>query len=99
MLYSATTLLGALIGGVFARKKGGNRYDIAQYAAVCAVIGFVCAVLAYRATSFVKLDVPIFVLVLALLLALLHRLATLLLLFLLLGGRPDLPGELELERR
>ena len=46
MLYSATTLLGALIGGFFARKKGGNRYDIAQYSAVWAVLGFMVGMFA-----------------------------------------------------
>lgn len=46
MLYSATTLLGALLGGLTARRKGGNRFDIAQYAAVWAVIGFLLGMLA-----------------------------------------------------
>ncbi|SEW18623.1 hypothetical protein SAMN05444851_1964 [Aliiroseovarius sediminilitoris] len=37
MLVIAALLLGALIGGLRARKRGGNRMDIAQYATVYAI--------------------------------------------------------------
>lgn len=37
MLVIAALLLGALIGGLRARKRGGNRLDIAQYATVYAI--------------------------------------------------------------
>ena len=33
MIVIAAALLGAIIGGLTARKRGGNRLDIAQYAA------------------------------------------------------------------
>lgn len=46
MLYSLTTLLGALTGGLHARRKGGNRFDIAQYAAVWGVLGFMVGIFA-----------------------------------------------------
>lgn len=37
MLVIAALLLGALIGGLHAHKRGGNRLDIAQYATVYAI--------------------------------------------------------------
>jgi hypothetical protein len=46
MIYSITTLLGAIAGGIYARRKDGNRFDIAQYAAVWAVIGFMGGMMA-----------------------------------------------------
>ena len=46
MLYSLTTLLGALAGGLYARRKGGKRFDIAQSAAVWAVLGFMIGIFA-----------------------------------------------------
>ncbi|MGL4311626.1 MAG: hypothetical protein ACRCSU_14200 [Paracoccaceae bacterium] len=39
MIVIAGLFLGSIFGGVIARKKGGDRLDIAQYAAVCALIG------------------------------------------------------------
>lgn len=38
MIIIATTLLGGGFGGWLARKRGGNRYDIAQYATVYGII-------------------------------------------------------------
>ena len=40
MLYTITTLLGAVLGGFVAWRRNGKGFDIAQYAAVFAVIGF-----------------------------------------------------------
>ncbi len=39
MIYLPAAIIGALWGGFSARKRGGNRLDIAQYAAVYG-IGF-----------------------------------------------------------
>ncbi len=38
MLVIAALVFGALVGGLRARKRGGNRLDIAQYAAVHAMV-------------------------------------------------------------
>jgi len=46
MLYSITTILGGVTGAIVARRKGGKRFDLAQYAAVFAVMGFILGVLA-----------------------------------------------------
>ena len=52
MIYTVLGILGALIGGMTARKRGGNRKDIAQYAAsygiAFALLGFVLTVLLDR---------------------------------------------------
>ncbi len=50
MIVFATTLLGAGYGGWLARRRGGNRFDIAQYAAVLGILG---ALLGVFATIFV----------------------------------------------
>ncbi len=39
MIVIVTTLLGGGYGAFLARRRGGNRYDIAQYATVFAIIG------------------------------------------------------------
>ena len=52
MIYTVLGVLGAVLGGMTARKRGGNRKDIAQYAAgygiAFALIGFVLTVLLDR---------------------------------------------------
>ena len=52
MIYTVLGILGAFIGGNTARKRGGNRKDIAQYAAsfgiAFALAGFVLTVLLDR---------------------------------------------------
>ena len=39
MIILAGILLGAVWGGVYSRRKGGTRLDVAQYAAVWGIIG------------------------------------------------------------
>ncbi|MCB1345297.1 MAG: hypothetical protein H6900_11905 [Rhodobacter sp.] len=39
MFIFAGFLIGAVWGGIFARRKGGERLDIVQYAAVWGLIG------------------------------------------------------------
>ena len=46
MLYSITTILGAVAGAIFARSRGGNGFDTAQYAGVFAVMGFILGIVA-----------------------------------------------------
>lgn len=46
MIYLTTAALAAIYGGFAARRKGGNRYDIAQYVAVWAIIGGLAGLLA-----------------------------------------------------
>lgn len=46
MIVGLGFLIGALIGALIARKKGGNRLDILQHAAVIGVIGVMVAILA-----------------------------------------------------
>lgn len=41
MIALAGLIIGAIFGVIFARRKGGNRLDIAQYAGVFALIFFV----------------------------------------------------------
>jgi hypothetical protein len=52
MITLAFALVGALIGGFTARKRGGNRLDIAQYAAgyamAFAVVGLFVSVFLMR---------------------------------------------------
>ena len=52
MIYIVLGILGAVIGGMTARKRGGNRKDMAQYAAsygiAFALFGFVLTVLLDR---------------------------------------------------
>ena len=52
MLPLATAILGAVSGALTARRRKGNGFDVAQYAAVWAVIGglagFVAALLITR---------------------------------------------------
>ena len=38
MIYIILGIVGAVMGGTTARKRGGNRKDMAQYAAVFAII-------------------------------------------------------------
>ena len=53
MLPLATTLLGAVLGALAARRREGSGFDIAQWAAVWALIGgllgFVAALVITRA--------------------------------------------------
>ena len=53
MIVIVLALLGALIGGFTARKRGGNRLDIAQYAAgyaiAFALLGMIITVFVHRA--------------------------------------------------
>ncbi|MEL6451326.1 MAG: apolipoprotein acyltransferase [Pseudomonadota bacterium] len=55
MIVIAAALIGALIGGFTARKRGGNRLDMAQYAAGYAlafvVVGMIATVLIDRTLS------------------------------------------------
>ena len=55
MIVIAAALLGAFIGGFTARKRGGNRLDIAQYAAGYAlaftVVGLIATVVIDRILS------------------------------------------------
>lgn len=48
-------MIGAIIGGLTARKRGGNRKDIAQYAAgygmAFLIVGMIATVLLDRALS------------------------------------------------
>ncbi|WP_179380856.1 apolipoprotein acyltransferase [Jannaschia marina] len=46
MLPIITATAGALLGALFARSRKGNGFDIAQYAAVWAVMGFILGVIA-----------------------------------------------------
>lgn len=52
MIYIILGLIGAVIGGMTARKRGGNRKDMAQYATgyaiAFALLGFVLTVLIDR---------------------------------------------------
>lgn len=52
MIYTVLGILGAILGGMNARKRGGNRKDIAQYAVsfgiAFALLGFVLTVLLDR---------------------------------------------------
>jgi len=52
MIYTVFGILGAVIGGLTARKRKGNRMDIAQYAAsygiAFALLGLVITVLLDR---------------------------------------------------
>lgn len=53
MIVIAAALLGAIIGGFTARKRGGKPADIAQYAAVYAIVfallGLLATILIHRA--------------------------------------------------
>ena len=53
MIVLAAAVLGALIGGLTARKRGGNRLDILQYAAGYAfafiIVGLIATILIDRA--------------------------------------------------
>ena len=55
MIALGLALIGAIIGGLTARKRGGNRKDIAQYAAVYGmaflIVGMIATVLLDRALS------------------------------------------------
>lgn len=55
MIVIAAALFGAIIGGLTARKRGGNRLDIAQYAAGYAlaftVVGLISTVVIDRILS------------------------------------------------
>ena len=55
MIVIAAAIIGALIGGFTARKRGGNRLDIAQYAAGYAlafiIVGMIATLLIDRALS------------------------------------------------
>ena len=44
MYVIAGLVLGALLGGTTAKRRGGKGLDIAQYAAVYALIGFVLGI-------------------------------------------------------
>ncbi|KIN66431.1 hypothetical protein Z946_446 [Sulfitobacter noctilucicola] len=52
MIYTVLGIIGAVIGGLTARKRGGNRMDMAQYAASYAIafalLGLVLTVLLDR---------------------------------------------------
>ena len=55
MIVIVAALVGAIIGGLTARKRGGNRLDIAQYAAGYAlaftVVGLISTVVIDRILS------------------------------------------------
>ena len=46
MLNLIGALAGVILGALVARRRNGNRADIAQYAAVFAIIGFLLGTLA-----------------------------------------------------
>lgn len=46
MIILASTLIGAIWGTLFARKRNGNRLDMLQYGAVWALIGSVLGLFA-----------------------------------------------------
>ena len=52
MIYIPAAIIGALVGGLTARKRGGNRLDIAQYAAgygiVFALLGLLLTITLHR---------------------------------------------------
>lgn len=52
MIYTIFGIIGAVLGGMNARKRGGNRMDIAQYAAgyaiAFALLGLVITVILDR---------------------------------------------------
>jgi hypothetical protein len=45
MLHLGLALAGAFLGAFTARRRKGNGFDVAQYAAVFALIGFVLGIL------------------------------------------------------
>ena len=55
MIVIVAALLGAIIGGMTARKRGGNKLDIAQYAAGYAlafvIVGLIATVVIDRSLS------------------------------------------------
>ncbi|SIS70849.1 hypothetical protein SAMN05421759_102523 [Roseivivax lentus] len=46
MIVLASALIGALWGGLSARRRKGNRLDIAQYATIFAIIGALLGLIA-----------------------------------------------------
>jgi hypothetical protein len=46
MIIIAGLLIGALWGGATARRRGGNRLDVAQYAAVGGIVGALLGLIA-----------------------------------------------------
>jgi hypothetical protein len=46
MLPILTAILGAVSGAIWAKRRNGNGFDVAQYAAVWAIIGGVLGVVA-----------------------------------------------------
>lgn len=46
MLNVIGAVIGLLLGLLVARRRGGNRADLAQYAAVFAILGFLAGTLA-----------------------------------------------------
>lgn len=52
MIVLGAALIGAIIGGMTARKRGGNGLDIAQYAAsfaiAFAIVGLIATVVIHR---------------------------------------------------
>jgi len=46
MIIIAGVVIGALWGGLTARRRGGNRLDVAQYAAVGAIAGAIVGLIA-----------------------------------------------------
>lgn len=45
MLYMTTMAIGAVFGGSLAYFRKGNGFDIAQYAGVFAIIGFILGII------------------------------------------------------
>lgn len=54
MIVIAAALIGAILGGMTAKKRGGKLADIAQYAAVYAIafaiVGMLATILVHRAS-------------------------------------------------
>ncbi|MEL6619927.1 MAG: apolipoprotein acyltransferase [Pseudomonadota bacterium] len=52
MIYIPAAIIGALLGGYTARKRGGNGLDVAQYAAgygiVFALLGLLLTIILHR---------------------------------------------------
>ena len=46
MIVLAGLLIGAVLGARIARKRGGTRLDMAQYAAACAIAGTLLGLIA-----------------------------------------------------
>ena len=62
MLVIGGAVLGAALGAITARRKGGNRLDMLQYAAACAIalaiVGLFATVFSHRAALSGRTGIP-----------------------------------------